>query len=321
MLVHRVKIISGRLKGTKKMDIRRLTAFVKIVDIGSITRASAILHIAQPALSQQIAALEAHFGKPLLLRSKRGVVPTEAGRILYKHCQTMIRQMNQAELDITASSEQITGTVSIGLAPLGLGSLVAAKLIRAVRETHPGISLYINEPVGGGPISEQIMTGKMDAALIFDPGKMPSLTFEPICTEELQLVGIGLPEPEDGEVPFAEAATYSLILPSPIHTIRQVIDTTLARVGLTARVFAQTESINVLSNTLAEGAGCTILPASAARAVRRRVPEARCYRIRRPNMKINMAICTSAQLPLSEAAVVVRDHLVRLATEIAHQPT
>ena len=58
------------------MDIKRLNAFVKIVDIGSITRASAILHIAQPALSQQIAALETHFGKPLLLRSKRGVVPT-----------------------------------------------------------------------------------------------------------------------------------------------------------------------------------------------------------------------------------------------------
>lgn len=301
------------------MDTRRLAAFVKIVDIGSITRASAILHIAQPALSQQIAALETHFGKPLLLRSKRGVVPTEAGRILYKHCQTVLRQMDQAEQDIFASSEQITGSVSIGMAPLGLGSLVAAKLMRAVRETHPGIALYINEPVGGGPISEQIMTGKMDAALIFDPGKLPSLSFEPICTEELQLVGIGLPEPEGGEIGFAEAVTIPLVLPSPIHTVRQVIDTTLARVGITARVVGQTESISILSNALAEGLGCTILPASAAQAVRRRIPEARSYRIRRPNMRISMAICSSAQLPISEAAQVVRDHLVRLASELAHQ--
>ncbi|MFN3273620.1 MAG: LysR substrate-binding domain-containing protein, partial [Paracoccus sp. (in: a-proteobacteria)] len=257
------------------MDIRRLNAFVKIVDIGSITRASAILHIAQPALSQQIAALEAHFGKPLLLRSKRGVIPTEAGKVLYKHCQMLLRQMSQAEADIATSSEEITGSVRIGLAPLGLGSLVAAKLIQKVRETNPGISVYINEPVGGGAISEQIMTGRMDAALIFDPGEIPSLIFEPICTEELFFVGTGLQAPDNGEISFAEAVSHPLVLPSQIHTIRQLIDTTLARVGTTAKVVAETESISILSNALVEGLGCTILPSSAALAVMRRAPDAR----------------------------------------------
>lgn len=298
------------------MDIRRLHAFMKIVDIGSITRASAILHIAQPALSQQIAALETHFGKPLLLRSKRGVVPTEAGKVLYRHCQMIIRQMDQAEQDIVASSEDIVGSVRVGLAPLGLGSLVATQLMRTVRDRHPGILLYINEAVGGGVISEQIMTGKMDVALIFDPGKIPSLSFEPICTEELYFVTTRLDPPEDGEISFAEAVSQPLILPSPVHTIRQVIDTTLSRAGAQAQVVAETESISVLSNALVEGIGCTILPASAAQAVMRRAPDARSYRIRRPNMKINMAICVSAQLPLSEPAAVVRDHLVRLATEM-----
>lgn len=299
------------------MDIRRLNAFVKIVDIGSITRASVILHIAQPALSQQIAALEAHFGKPLLLRSKRGVIPTEAGKVLYKHCQMLLRQMSQAEADIATSSEEITGSVRIGLAPLGLGSLVAAKLIRTIRQTNPGISLHINEPVGGGAISEQIMTGRMDAALIFDPGKIPSLTFEPVCTEELFFVGTGVQEPDDGEISFAEAVSHPLILPSPIHTIRQVIDTTLARVGISASVVAETESIAILSNALVEGLGGTILPSSAALAVMRRAPEARRYHIRRPNMRVNMAICESAQLPMSDAARLVRDQLVRLATELS----
>ncbi|KGJ08044.1 LysR family transcriptional regulator (plasmid) [Paracoccus versutus] len=302
------------------MDIRRLYAFMKIVDIGSITRASAILHIAQPALSQQIAALETHFGKPLLLRSKRGVIPTEAGKVLYRHCQMIIRQMNQAEQDIATSSEEITGAVSVGFAPLGLGSLVATQLMRTIREKHPGILLYANEAVGGGVISEQIMTGKMDIALIFDPGKIPSLSFEPISTEELYFVGTQIAEPEDGEISFAEAVSQPLILPSPIHTVRQVIETTLSRVGTSAQVVAQTESISYLSNALAEGLGCTILPASAAQAVLRRVPDARSYRIRRPNMKVAMAICVSAQLPLSEAAAVVRDHLVRLATEMAQSP-
>lgn len=299
------------------MDIRRLHAFAKIVDIGSITRASSILHIAQPALSQQIAALETHFGKPLLLRSKRGVVPTEAGKVLYRHCQLILRQMDQAELDIASASEEISGLVRVGLAPLGLGSLIAAQLIESIRTEFPGIVLHINENVGGGAISEQIMTGKMDVALIFDPGAIPSLLFKKISTEELHFVTTQVPEPEDGAIALADALAHALILPGAIHTVRQLIDTTLSRAGLSARVIAQTESISVLSNALGEGLASTILPQSAARAVQRRVPEARSYRIRRPNMKISMSICTSAQLPLSEAAAVVQDRLEALAKDIA----
>lgn len=300
------------------MDIRRLNAFVKIVDIGSITRASAILHIAQPALSQQIVALETHFGKPLLLRSKRGVVPTEAGKVLYRHCQLILKQLDQTELEISNASEEISGLVCVGLAPLGLGSLLAAQLIQIIREKYPGIVLYINENVGGGTMSELVMTGKMDVALLFEPGKIPSLSFTRICTEELHFVtaDAGLLA-DKTEITLADAIATPLILPSKIHTIRQVIDITLARSGLTARAIAQTESISVLSNAIGEGLATTILPQSAARAVRRRVPEAKSVRIHKPNMKINMSVCVSSQLPLSEAASVVQNHLTRLAKELS----
>lgn len=300
------------------MDIRRLNAFVKIVDIGSITRASAILHIAQPALSQQIAALETHFGKPLLLRSKRGVVPTEAGKVLYRHCQLILKQLDQTELEIASASEEISGLVCVGLAPLGLGSLIAAQLIETIRAEYPGIILYINENVGGGAMSELVMTGKMDVALIFDPGSMPSLSFKRICTEELHFVtaDVDLLEGKT-EIALADAIKVPLLLPSKIHTIRQVIDTTLARANLIVRAIAQTESISVLSNALGEGLGATILPQSASKAVQRRIPDARSVRIHKPNMKVNMSICTSAQLPLSEAASVVQNHLTRLAKELS----
>ncbi len=58
------------------METRRLVNFVAIVECGSLTRASERMHIAQPALSQQVAALEAELGKPLLLRTRRGVTVT-----------------------------------------------------------------------------------------------------------------------------------------------------------------------------------------------------------------------------------------------------
>lgn len=304
---------------TTAMDIRRLHAFAKIVDIGSITRASAILHIAQPALSQQIAALEAHFGKPLLVRSKRGVIPTEAGKLLYRHCQTILRQFDQAELEISASDESLSGLVTVGLAPLSLGALLATQLIKTIREEHPGILLQINENVGGGVISEMIMAGKMDIALIYDPGGIPGVEFEPIQTEELYLVAARPLDGVEAEIALADAVAFPLILPDRIHTIRQVIDTTLARATLRANVIAQTESIAILASAMAEGIGATILPRSAALAIQRRLPSATYYRIRKPNMKVNMAICVSAQLPLSEPAMTVRKHLATLAQQIASE--
>ena len=298
------------------MDIRRFHAFVKIVDIGSITRASRILNIAQPALSQQIAALETLFGKPLLVRSKRGVVPTDAGKVLYRHSQIILKQFDQAELDIARAGESISGFVSVGLAPLSLGSLIATQLIKVLKEKHPGIVLHINENVGG-VISEMIMAGKMDIALIYNPGGIPGVDFHPVQTEDLQYVTVGSVAHEDDEVTLANAVAGPMILPSRIHTVRQVIDTALSRARLKVDVVAQTESISILAGALGEGMGSTILPRSAARAIQKRVPGARRYRIHKPNMKIDMAICVSGQLPLSEPALAVHGCLVELVGHMA----
>ena len=85
------------------MNLRRLQYFVKIVDIGSLTQAADILHVAQPALSQQLATLEGEVRQQLLLRTKRGVTPTEAGKVLYRHAQLILRQCEQAQVDMNAA--------------------------------------------------------------------------------------------------------------------------------------------------------------------------------------------------------------------------
>ena len=66
------------------MQFRHLRYFVKIVEAGSFSRAAATIHVAQPALSQQIADLEDRMGVPLLQRTPRGVRPTPAGEVLYR---------------------------------------------------------------------------------------------------------------------------------------------------------------------------------------------------------------------------------------------
>ena len=162
------------------MNLRRLKYFVKIVDIGSLTQAADVLHIAQPALSQQIATLEGEFRQQLLVRTKRGVTPTEAGQILYRHAQIILRQFEQAQSDVNNTGESLSGQVSVGLAPGTAASALALPLLKAVRARHPAILLYLNENFGT-MLSELVMNGRMDMAVLY-AGKnvVHGLSFRPL---------------------------------------------------------------------------------------------------------------------------------------------
>ena len=81
-------MVQDAAKREGAMDTRKLAYFVQIVDSGSITKAAAALHVAQPALSQQVSALENDLKQRLLIRSKQGVKPTAAGHTLYRHAQS-----------------------------------------------------------------------------------------------------------------------------------------------------------------------------------------------------------------------------------------
>lgn len=297
------------------MDTRRLRAFIKIVDIGSFTRAAAILHIAQPALSQQVAALEAHFRRKLLVRSKSGVQPTEAGKLLYKHAQVMLRQLDLAESDIRVDGTNVSGQVSIGLAPFSTASTLAVPLLKTIREQFPDIVLQVHENIGG-IISEMIMTGQLDLAFIHDPGEMRGVEFEPILGEDLFLVCTKSVLPEEAAedtIAFKDVAPIELMMPRRINTVRQLVDLTFRRTGAEALVIAEIESIPTLGLAVGAGLGATILPWSVASVVVERSPNLIARRIVSPSIQVKVSMCTSQQFPLSEPAIAVRDVLAELA--------
>jgi len=197
------------------MDTRRLYSFVRVVDAGSITRAADLLHIAQPALSQQMTALESLFGQQLLSRSKQGVEPTEAGRVLYRHARVILRQLEQAQADVEIVGRELAGGVSVGLAPYSTINALALPLLSAVRARYPRVLLHINENFGG-VLSEALMTGRMDMALLYDSGPIRGVDFERLLTEELVVVapeGIDLPARPQDPVSMADLADVPLLLP------------------------------------------------------------------------------------------------------------
>ena len=298
------------------MDTRRLKSFLKIVDTGSLTRAADILHIAQPALSQQIAALEAHFKQKLLIRSNQGVTPTEAGHALYRHAQLILKQVEQARDDVSRSAMVLSGSVSVGLAPYSTASSLALSLLKAVREAHPDIVLYINENFGT-VLSELIMNGRMDMAVIYGGGPMRGVHFTPLHTEELFLIappGTLLPG-GTGDVSLTALSELDLLLPSGIHLLRKAVTTAFGRLKLEPRVIAEVESVTTLSEAIADGVGATILPWSVAA----RIEKSEGIVIRRvsnPVIEVPVSMCVSDHLPMSATAMAVHAILMRLVKEL-----
>ncbi len=294
------------------MNLKRLQYFVKIVDIGSLTQAADILHVAQPALSQQLATLEGEVRQQLLVRTKRGVTPTEAGRVLYRHAQLILRQCEQAQVDMIAATHGLSGQVSVGLAPGTAAETLALPLLQAVRARHPGILLYLNETYGS-TLSELIMNGRMDLAVLYrGRAAVHGLSFLPLLKEPLFAVGSDTTQAPSGQITLRALADMDLVLARPYNVIRKLVDEAFAGIGLVPRVFAEIESAGTLTAVIANGLGATVLPESMTEKIVASSKAWRCL-IVEPSIDAPLALCQSDHLPLSEPAQVVKDILLELA--------
>lgn len=288
------------------MDIRRLQYFVTIVDCGTITRAAEMLHLAQPALSQHVAALEMEFGQQLLVRSRKGIAPTSAGQSLYRYAQAILRLEEAAHREIRSDSDSPVGTVTIGLAPYSLASAIAVPMLQAIRSRYPRIVTRLVETLTVIH-SQALRMGQIDAALIYDPGPVRGVLFERVSADELYLVSPR--EREDletygDEIPVDALGRLEFLLPSQTHTLRKIVEQALHQAGQELNVVIEMESMRPLAEAVALGLGVTILPRPAAEALFSETS----FTLRRivdPHLVTAFALATPEHQPLSSAAEAV----------------
>jgi LysR family nitrogen assimilation transcriptional regulator len=299
------------------VDFRKLRSFVKIVDTGSVSRAAAILRTAQPALSQQIAALETHFRHQLLIRSNVGITPTEAGLILYRHAQLMLKQIEQAQIDIHQSTKSIGGRVSVGLATYSTSSSLSLPLIREMKQKHPDIVMHINASFGH-VLSELIMTGKMDMALIYAADPIKGVTLQPLFKEEMFLVsptGFEFQGDQDKPLPISALNGHPFLLPSKGHLLRRLIDEAFGRAGAVPDIVAEIESVPALGAAVNDGLGSTILPASVVTDTLN-FSGVQIRALTKPVIDATVSLCFSDHLPLSEPALAARAVLLDIVSRL-----
>ncbi|MBR0724324.1 LysR substrate-binding domain-containing protein [Bradyrhizobium manausense] len=295
------------------MDTKRLEAFIKVVDLGSMTSAAKVLNVAQPALSQHIASLEADFKSKLLHRSARGVKPTEAGQILYRYAKSIQRQIEEARRSILDNKPELTGNVTIGLAPLSSAALLATPLLLQVRERYPGIVLHIYDS-SGIMLSEMMLKGSMDMAVLYGDRPVTGLDYKPLMREPFYLVaprnmyGAELP-PEEASA--EEVAQFDLLLPYRESFLRQAVERVCAEVGLRPRIVAEIHSQSTLSSAIAAGMGAAVLPMSIAKELPN-LDELCVRRINAPSASQQMSLCISDNIALSDAAFAVYKILLEI---------
>ena len=287
------------------METRKLAYFVKIVDAGTITKAAAALHVAQPALSQQVASLEAEFKQQLLIRSRQGVTPTAAGLTLYRHATAILPLVERTKEAVAASGATPGGRVSIAIAPHSMAAALVPVMVKAIRDRYPDIVLHITE-IFGGVLSEAVVSGALDIALIYEPGPIRGIHFTTLTEEEVYLVGPAgsLNDLDGDEVPLAKVASLPLLLPESNHTVRQRLDAEASALGCDLQVVSEVESISSLVRLVDASLGWTVMPEGAARAHFSDDRFQR-WRIVDPTLRVKFALCSADHAPLSEAAAAV----------------
>jgi LysR family tcuABC transcriptional regulator len=294
------------------MELRQLRYFVKVVEVGSISRAALDLDLVQSALSQQITRLEGELSTRLLKRSPQGVTPTEAGVAFFREAQLTLRHAEQAVR--SAHQARLTGTVSVGLAPT-TAAVLGLPLMHAMRERYPDVRLHMVESMSGH-LSDMLNARQLDLAVLFDSPISASQHLQsarrwrvwPLVEEDIFLIAARSTRPAKSpqSLCMADLAQEPLILPTGPHGLRSTLNAAFARANVTPQVTLEIDSLSMLMEAVKAGLGGTLQPWAAVSRMgpeRDRLYMARIsdHQVRRVNL-----LCGLSDDELSPAALATR---------------
>ena len=165
------------------MELDHVEAFVAIVRRGGFTRASAALHLSQPAVSRRVHLLERELGAPLFERIRSGAVLTDAGRAFLPHAEALLASMRDGIDAVGALSADDRGAVTLAVVGT-LGSTSLAARLRRFREAYPAIDLRLRTALSA-EVSELVRRGDATLGLRYNVDPHPDLLSTTIHDEPM----------------------------------------------------------------------------------------------------------------------------------------
>lgn len=241
------------------MEISQLRTVIHVAELGSLSKASDRLHIAQPALSRQIRLLEEELGVRLFDRHGRGMIVTDQGQDVLRHALRVMSELEEIRASVAEGDAPLRGHVSIGMPPTA-ADILTEPLVAAFREAHPEATLRIVSAYSGY-LLDWMHRGEIDAAILYDPKSARTLRVQPLLEEVLFLIGPpGTGLSLDVPVDFGDLDGERLLLPSAGHGLRAILDKCADERGFALHVPVEADSYSTLKTLVRGGHGSTILP-------------------------------------------------------------
>lgn len=241
------------------MELRHLIYFVAVAERLNFSRAARDLSIAQPAISQQIHALERELGMPLFERVGKRVQLTEPGQALLPHARKILLAVEAARNEIRERETLARGTASLGAPPTVSANVLPAKLT-AFEHKYPGIEVTLRE-AGTETLLGLVEKGELDLAIVSTEALSASIEAAPFLEENYVLaVSAAHPLSQATHVALAQLDDESFILFPEGYSLREVTLSACRRAGFNPKVALDGGSMQSALQFVAAGLGVAIIP-------------------------------------------------------------
>ncbi|MEG0045179.1 MAG: LysR family transcriptional regulator, partial [Comamonas sp.] len=282
------------------MELRQLRYFVRIVELGSMSRAALDLDMVQSALSQQISRLESELSTRLLQRTPRGVIPTKAGQAFFHEAQLTLRHATQAIH--AAQQARLSGAVSMGLSPT-IANVLGLPLMRAMRERYPDVRLHMVSALSGH-LTSLLNARQLDLAILFDTQSARRWSVMPLLEEQLFLIQsrqqpVAPQITHEAPISLQQLQQVPLILPSGSHGLRSSITASFTSAGFQSQMAMEIDSLTLLMEAVDAGMGATVQPWSAVGMYRDAADRFQWSQIADDSVRRKAALCSLSDDELS----------------------
>jgi len=241
------------------MDIRHLQYFVKVAELSSFTKAAHALYVTQPTISKMVKSIEEEIGVSLLLRSGKKVQLTDAGEVLYKRAQDIVRSFDHLTTELDELRNLKRGKLRIGLPPM-IGSSFFPQVIGKFREHYPDVSIQLIED-GSKKVESNVENGQLDIGVVLLPTDQELFhTFSLIKEKLMLLVHPTHPLAKKKRVALAELEKEPFIFFREDFALHGRIIDECVQAGFQPRIIYESSQWDFISEMVAANLGIALLP-------------------------------------------------------------
>ncbi len=249
------------------MEMIEVEAFVAIAQAGGFTRAAAVLHLSQPAVSRRIELLERELGAPLFERVRGGTQLTDAGHAFLPHAQRLLAAARDGAAAVQAGNEEASGTVTLALVGTLANTTLTARLA-AFRAAYPMARLMLRT-ARSDEVGALVRQGEVHLGLRYFDDPHPDLTYISAGEESLRVIGAAQSRlvPGDAQTPHALAGVPWVAFPvgagASGEPFARVLARQLTRAGLEDAEIVAIDSLTAQKRLVEADFGVGLLPESS----------------------------------------------------------